>query len=350
MNPYDFVRLDPNLESGPLRRPAPRHNLFTGLSGRIEGTITTLTPLFIPGGPVGEGEARQFRRSRYKKPIIPGSSLKGLLRSLVETIGPGCWWLVAAEHLDKVPEPYRQCRDLGHLCPACRMFGMMQTGKNPNVLEGHVRFNDGVCDDPKPYPPMYTPILSNPKPRHTAWYFAGPKGAVTGRKYFFHQAAVAAESGLRTTRKNETAQNIEIAPIGADSVFAFSATFDSVAEDDLALLLYALVLEPGMRHKIGYAKPAGLGSIEIKLTKLQTRDMANRYTVSGGLGGAQTWEGGALIERLAEVTAPFQQNTASVPLADLRRIWAWPPKAVEYKYPSFEWFKNNPTTPISGTP
>lgn len=346
MNPYDFVRLDPNVT--PTRRAAPRHNRFTGLSGRIEGTITTLTPLFIPGAPAGEGEARPFRRNRYKKPIIPGSSLKGLMRSLVETLGPGCWWLLAADHQGKLPADYRQCRDLDHLCPACRLFGMMQKG---SVLEGHVRFNDGVCEDPKPYPPMYTPILSNPKPRHTAWYFTGPNGTATGRKYFFHQAQVAAESGLRTTRTNETPQNTEIAPIGAGSVFAFSATFESVSEDDLPLLLYAQVLEEGMRHKIGYAKPAGLGSIEIKLTKLQVRDMQQRYTAAGKLGGGETFEGPALAARLAELTAPFWGNTASVTLNDLRRIWAWPPApGVEYKYPSQDWFKRYPTDPISSTP
>lgn len=347
MNPYDFVRLDPNVK--PQRSAGPRHHQFTGLSGSIEGTITTLTPLFIPGS-LGDGDVRQFRRSRAKKPIIPGSSLKGLMRSLVETIGPGCWWLLAAEHIEKLPEAYRQCRDRDKLCPACRMFGMMQTGRDAHMLEGHVRFNDGVCDDPKPYPPMYTPILSNPKPRHTAWYFAGPDRTTTGHKYFFHQAAVASESGLRTTRKNETAQNIEIAPIGAGSVFAFSATFDSVAEADLALLLYALVLEEGMRHKIGYAKPAGLGSIEIKLTKLQVRDMKQRYTTTGKLGGGETWEGEALAAHLASATAPFWGDTASITLNDLRRIWAWPPKNVDYKYPTQDWFKNNPTAPISATP
>jgi len=346
MNPYDFVRLDPTVK--PPRGSAPRHNSFTGINGHIEGTITTLTPLFIPGAPAGEGEARQFRRNRYKKPIIPGSSLKGLMRSLVETIGPGCWWLLAAEHQDKLPDGYRQCHDLEHLCPACRLFGMMQKG---SVLEGHVRFNDGVCENPQPYPTMFTPILSNPKPRHTAWYFAGDDGTTTGRKYFFHQAQVASESGLRTTRRNETPQNMEIAPIGAGSVFAFSAAFESVAEGDLPLLLYALVLEEGMRHKIGYAKPAGLGSIEIKLTKLQTRDMKQRYTAAGKLGGDETLEGPALAARLAELTAPFWSDTASITLNDLRRIWAWPPApGVEYKYPSQKWFELNPRTPISETP
>ena len=40
------------------------------------------------------------------------------------------------------------------------------------------------------------------------------------------------------------------------------------ARDELAALLYALVLEPEMRHKIGLAKPVGLGSVRIEAREL----------------------------------------------------------------------------------
>jgi CRISPR-associated protein (TIGR03986 family) len=319
-----------------------------GLSGHLEGTITALTPLFIPGNM--DKDVRQFRRNRHGNPILPGSSLKGLMRSLLETIGPGCWWLLDRDHQDKLPPDFRQCRDLRSLCPACRMFGMMQTGRDAPMLEGHVRFNDGVCRAPVLREPMYTPILSNPKPRHTIWYFAAAGGRPTGRKFYYHQAAVAAESGLRTTRRHELAQNVLIAPLDVGSRFDFTADFESVEEDDLRLLLYALVLEEGMRHKIGYAKPAGLGSIEIRLTRLQVRDMAKRYVKGGQLGGGAVLEGEALAAYLNEqVSAACSVITAET-LEDLRRIWAWLPRNVSYQYPTQEWFKNNPQAPLNQAP
>ena len=45
MNPYDFVRIE--WDRGVERRPARHHDSFSGLSGRVEGTITALTPCFI---------------------------------------------------------------------------------------------------------------------------------------------------------------------------------------------------------------------------------------------------------------------------------------------------------------
>lgn len=352
MNPYDFVRID---YAGSVKRePAPLHNIFTGSSGRMEGTITTLTPLFIPGSE--KNDVRQFRLNGHKQPIIPGSSLKGLMRSLVETIGPGCWWLVDRDHQDKLPPDFRQCRDRSALCPACRMFGMMQTGRDAQMLEGHVRFDDGVCAEPSYLEPMYTPILSNPKPRHTAWYFTGRNetkhatGLPTGRKYYYHQPTVTAASGLRTTRQHEQAQNMQIAPLDAGCSFVFTASFENVSNRDLELLLYAIVLEESMRHKLGYAKPAGLGSIEIKLTRLEVRDMAQRYTAEGRANRGAALEGEALQSYLQAATARFRSNTASNTLNDLRRIWAYPPRAVTYQYPTQDWFENNPTTPISGAP
>lgn len=46
MNPYDFVRVV--WQQPGERRAAPRHDRFAGISGRLEGTITVLMPVFIP--------------------------------------------------------------------------------------------------------------------------------------------------------------------------------------------------------------------------------------------------------------------------------------------------------------
>src|ERR1035437_6371274 len=92
MNPYDFVSYDPNRK--PDRQTPVGHLRFADrcCTGRIRGTLTALTPLLIPDAV--QTTPKQFLRSRMtRKAIIPGSTLKGLFRGLVETVAPGCWRL-----------------------------------------------------------------------------------------------------------------------------------------------------------------------------------------------------------------------------------------------------------------
>jgi hypothetical protein len=104
--------------------------------------------------------------------------------------------------------------------------------------------------------------------------------------------------------------------------------------DELALLLYALTLEPGVRHKLGYAKPAGLGSVEIKLTKVELIDFESRYTTPGG--GKTIYEADDLETFVTEQTASYRNDQDSETLNDLRSIWAWPPSDEEYGYQAWD--------------
>src|SRR5690349_11370813 len=96
MNPYDFARID---WSKPPERHKPvwHHQLVkedTQLySGSLEVDVYAETPLFIansgatPSNPEQPALSMQNSQGEY---IIPGSSLKGMLRSVVETLGNGC--------------------------------------------------------------------------------------------------------------------------------------------------------------------------------------------------------------------------------------------------------------------
>ena len=122
---------------------------------------------------------------------------------------------------------------------------------------------------------------------------------------------------------------------------------EHLAEDDFNLLLYALVLEPELRHKFGYAKPAGLGSIHIQLNWIETVDRLARYRAGGG--GLTRYEGAALPTFVAQRIARDVNDRRSLTLNDLRRIWAWP-AVYDLHYPGEEWFNDHPTTPIAVTP
>jgi CRISPR-associated protein (TIGR03986 family) len=225
------------------------------------------------------------------------------------------------------------------------MFGMIQGDTH---LKGHVGFEDAVCTDPVDHDPLYTIILSNPKPRHTAFYL-DKHGNPAGRKFYFHHSTPPVDTGgwLPEGKHAGDAQNQHIQPLNTDSVFKFSAHFDNLQGEELALLLYALVLEPGVQHKLGYGKPAGLGSVAFELTHLDLIHYDTRYTAPGN--SRETYEGQALDDFVADRIAPYVNDRTSVTLQDLRRIWEWPGHD-DIQYPHWRWFQENPNTPLSMTP
>lgn len=339
MNPYDFVPID--WDNPPERHPSSSHDRFNGISGKIEGTITAETPFFIFHSP----KRIQFITNRQGQRIIPGSSLKGLFRNLVETVGNGCFLLFdrSYEHKDidytsKLPRDFKKC-STADLCIACRMFGTIQ---GSNLLQlGKVSFNDAVEVRICRHQAIYTISLMGPKPRHEAFYL-DPAQWIAGRKFYFHQPSCIQTVG----QGNQYNQHIQ--PVDVGSQFAFSVQFTNLEAVELQTLLYALLLEPEMRHKLGYGKPAGLGSVRFDITKLMLIDYASRYTANQG---ATEYAGNTLTTYLSGQTGRFTGNTTSSTLRELRRIWRWnPTNTTSYRYPNQAWFNANPTTPISGTP
>ena len=105
-----------------------------------------------------------------------------------------------------------------------------------------------------------------------------------------------------------------------------------------------------MRHKLGYGKPAGLGSVELGLTRLELIDHRERYA-SAFQGGWQVYTGDGLAQLLDEQTQRYTQDHSSMTLQDLRRIWKWPGRN-DLKYPSWDWFREpgHGQLPLSETP
>lgn len=372
MNPYDFVRID--WEHPGRRGRALEADRFGGISGRLEGIITTLTPFMILAKPPGNlNDPRTSLRDQERHALIPGSSLKGMIRNLVETLSGGAWWFfgdrgtqgtwsdkrVQGGKVNYSPHllpTFRRPHNRDDLDAACRMFGFLGgQGNNGDsqALLGRVSFDDGICVTPQECQAIYTCILSTPKPRHRVWYLDSTGKWVAGRKFYFHSQELRTESGWRPKdcQPGKKCQNQYIKPLAANNSFTFHAQFTGLDVDDFALLLYALVLEEGMRHKFGYAKPAGLGSVHIQLNWIDLIDYHARYRSGGGVTRYERAgvHGDTLQPFLAQQIAPYTNNRTSVTLQDLRRIWQWPPVHVQ-TYPSQHWFAKNPTTPIRQTP
>lgn len=112
--PYNFVELPEKIaEAKPL--PSGDHYDLERHTGRIDCTLTTSSPLYVRCGLT----AKEFEKGKEAKdlpdffytnsqkylPVIPGSSLRGMLRSLVEIIGFG--------KLDKVADSQLIYRAVG---------------------------------------------------------------------------------------------------------------------------------------------------------------------------------------------------------------------------------------------
>lgn len=94
INPYNFVRFDSILPLAQREQPPGFHHRLSGHSGRLVCTLTTLTRIFIPHSQRNLGSSASVRCRYFSRRgidtsgvlIIPGSSLKGVLRSVVEAL------------------------------------------------------------------------------------------------------------------------------------------------------------------------------------------------------------------------------------------------------------------------
>jgi CRISPR-associated protein Csm3 len=247
--PYVLVPLTP----GALRRGRPtghqqyRENLWTGM---LEGIITARSPVHVASGQIELTDKRpslvkaHFRRNG--RLTLPGSSLKGAIRSIVEAIShpPSCLRATRARGHEQ-PQQLRACNRQESLCIACQMFGAMG-------YLGQVYFHDAVIEAGESTI-ITTPPLFRPRERERT-YFAD--GRIKGRKFYRHGELAGGNVPL------------EVCPVG--SRFRLYIAFENLSETQLGLLLIALGQGATQFHpKLGGAKPACCGSVEIQPTGLQ---------------------------------------------------------------------------------
>lgn len=356
MNPYGFVRLGPAAQ----REAAVRHDQFKGLSGRLHCRLTALTHLFIPKTQEMAKDKHQHQqlsllRAADGRPVLPGSSLKGVIRSVAEAISGSCLTLPLPgkdgeiEYRGRPPVSYRiprgfeHCRDADHLCPACRIFGSLSGDR---AFLGKIGLSDAVAVGPFEVETITIEALMEPKPRHRAWYEDPQQGGyLRGRKFYYHRP----RGPRRTTVKSKYNKTIEAVKPGA--VFEFDLDYTNLTEAELALLVFVLTLEPGMAYKVGMGKPVGLGSARLEIIGWEQVDRQARYRQFSS--GSTTMESDALNQEIARWQDKYHRGYAKwqESLTDLRRIWKWDPSSTtEVLYPGQDWFRKNPSAPIEKAP
>jgi len=245
--PYDFVPLS---QRRPVYEPPTGHHRYDRdlMSGTIEGTIVARSPVHVASGQLELTQTQPpLRKAHFRcqgQLTIPGASLKGTIRSIVEAISHPASCLRVTQRRET--SPWRACTQPDRLCPACRLFGAMG-------YLGQVAFHDAVLIEGESVmiesPPLFRPRPEAPRYQSQDHY--------RGRKFYKHGELAAGRVPLEAC-----------AP---ESVFRLRVDFDNLSDAQLGLLLTALGQgEPGLIPKLGGAKPVCLGSVAFQVDELRT--------------------------------------------------------------------------------
>jgi len=337
-NPYRFVPVREQVEC----RAPNTDEKFQGQTGYLECSLTNSSLLFIGGG--SQGQDRFI--SRQNRPFIPGSSLKGMLRSLAEIIGGGCF----------VAPTDQSCTDARNLCIACRMFGMLH---NKDVHKGQVSISDGELSDEKPQWKQVMILQGQPKKEHRSFY----KHPLTGEwakdmlKMSFHQPqrtrdVLPIPGPLQ--QRGITKQMLE-----PGHIFTFTVHFENLEEDELCLLLYILALEEDvhvtlqpeepnpislqgpMLHKLGNAKGQGPGSCRITVQEMHLLPLAAQRFASLGSSGWKSLKGEELRTEIIRRTQKYKQGEDDTETMQfVRKMMVWDERDTRtFRYPEYSWFQ-----------
>lgn len=253
--PYDFVPLPQ--QPPDQNPPAGHHRYHTGrLSGTLTAQMIARSPVHVASGllkPVRDRDYPMVKEHFRTEdtPTIPGTSLKGCIRSIVEAISRSAVQITRSRDL---PREYQPSRSPEQVDRAQNIFGAMG-------YQGLVCFRDARLEQGEVMT-VPTPQLFRPRPESIDTYFDGrrPKG----RKFYMHGSLAPG--------------NLPLEACAEGSRFALRMEFENLTPGELGLVLFALGLgEPRWWPKLGGAKPACLGTIEISAPELVALDAHTAY-------------------------------------------------------------------------
>ncbi|MGQ9654827.1 MAG: RAMP superfamily CRISPR-associated protein [Thermodesulfobacteriota bacterium] len=256
--PFFWVSLDKN--RAPQKEKPPAHERFGprvgDWNGRLELEVEVVSEyLYVGSGEFGLFNLNGKEQAYYVfarhngRLVIPGTGIKGAVRSIVEAISNSC--IRQSAKGKRAPGSYRACDDEHRLCPACRLFGT--TG-----YRGRVHFSDAI--------PVGEVKTSKIKVADL-W----PPRQTRGRKFYQTK-----EFQPLDQRPEKSHRFLEVVPKG--SRFSSSFYFENVSSAEMGLVMRALGLDLSPQDpskavrafpvKLGGAKPRCLGAVYLHPGKL----------------------------------------------------------------------------------
>lgn len=258
--------LIPIPEEPPRREKPCTHRSFHGLTGQLELSFTVVSKyLFVGSGeyefdPNAKGDRPDVWHTFYRcngRICIPGSSIKGAIRSILEAISNSCV-LHSRPHevrLTNIGQAHRPCKSTDNLCPACRIFG--HTG-----LQGRASFSDAF---PENFLDLH--IVKIPE----LWHHRPKKVRRLDKARRFYENRKFKE--LSDKKPEPGHWFVEAVCEGAR--FRTSLHFENLSESEFGLLLYSLgwkeeakAIGVAFTPKLGGAKPRCFGTIKFEPVRL----------------------------------------------------------------------------------
>ena len=302
--PYNFVSLPKTVLASPMDGNAVTdeertlnyrtHVLAKGrLSGRIELTIETKTPVFVGTG-VSTAEDKEIELffSPTGVPMIPGSSLRGMIKNLFKIVTCGAMRAgedyqdaitvrVMKEKCEKRVSDHVEQENANSIDYADAVFGCKE------LWASRLAFTDALPKEQiQMDKPGFPKILSSPKPTAVQLYLEQKHGAdrlahwdsekvsIRGYKLYWHQKNGADWHGEKPKDGDDRRK---IQPVKKGTKFFANIRLERLSEDELGALLKTLRINGDhLCCKIGKGKSLGLGSIEIT-SSLVLMDMKASY-------------------------------------------------------------------------
>ncbi|MDH7577691.1 MAG: TIGR03986 family CRISPR-associated RAMP protein [Bacillota bacterium] len=268
-----------------------------------------------------------------------------------------------------LPPHLRRCQDYNTLCPACRVFGWVRENAGEagtderTAYAGRVRFSHGeIAGDYETENEITLAILSTPKPTTTSFYLLDATGQpdptvtydtddarLRGRKFYRHHGEAKSEE-YRSEEKSDQNRTV-VGELKPGATFTFTVDFENLHRLELGALLYALEMEEGMFHRLGYAKPLGFGSVKVTVNKIEIIDWETRLKSIEPDSGWQSVNGTQLKQGFLEEMRTCYGAKFDNLLAELRALLRTPsdlpihyPRPTERlhpNHPQYEWFVGN---------
>jgi hypothetical protein len=197
--------------------------------------------------------------------------------------------------------------ELNHLNPVDRLFGWVGMGPNQSIM-GRLSFGFGEFDAPElswfvvPYP-------------YTGWEFENGKWnhkpgravsrtMIEGNWRVFQHAPLAPTVVKTDTFEPNTVQASYFRAILPGAKTRFDLRFWNLEEIEFQRLIWSIVLEPGLAHKIGHHRHLGFGSLRLRiLPESYLIDWSKRYTEEEWRTPikVEDWRRGAVVAHAAEL-------------------------------------------------
>ncbi len=254
---FDFI---PFPDEAPSRAAITGHDRLyrDRYHGSLALHLTALTPVFISSGitalgsDVGESVPllKVMGQSAEGYPILQGTSIKGCVRSVYETITNSNVGAGGVAVPDKAAPRRKVAKKWDELSPAELVFGTMG-------FQGLVSIADAVGD--RPLEIGYLPAMFQPR-------------SGSGRKFYHHQPAATTSpstSASQSTTPEQPPSPIQQAPVG--TIFTTRLQFRNLTLAQVGAILIALGHDPNHRFalKLGAGKGKGMGSIDIAVDEFQ---------------------------------------------------------------------------------